>query len=373
MHNTLLMIKNLSLKNFKGISEKVTIKLSNITLLFGLNNVGKSSIVQSLDLFTNLSDKFELPIVTDYKNYGSIKSIVNNRQFKKPALIELEFDSNSSPNKIEYLFSDLSSEISFYDYELGDYIFEKSIEFSRNGFAFINKINTEKKSYMQLESATLALIKKNKSIFIDIFDVIKNFRFLKYHEYILRKIVSKNDSYMSIDDPTDKIIIDKIFDNLNLVVNDFATEFVEKNKSDLIQESSLHFDVIYISTFEKFISNNKNLVIKTIDKYYKNLNIEDSSTFNYIVQLLRSKIYENLYVKPLQFKEFELHPRLRQRFRRFSNFEIQSDLEMKEVRLNLDNILNFCSLVINKDTKSRDNKIKKLIYQNILEYKSDSL
>lgn len=363
------MIKNISLTNFKGITDRVTIKLSNITLLFGLNNVGKSSIVQSLDLFSNLSAKYELPIVTQYKNYGSIRSIINNRQIKKPAQIEFEFDS--SPNKIEYLFSERSSEISFYDYELEKYIFEKSIEFSNKGFAFINNINTDKKSYKQLELNILDRIKKNNSIFQEIFDLIENFKVLKYHEYILSKIISTNESYLSTEDPSDKIIIAKIFDNLNLVVTDIAAEFSEKYKPKLFQEGSLLFNVIYTSTFDIFINDNKNLIIETLNKYYKNLNTKNFLIFDYIVQLLRSKIYENIFVKTLKSRKYNLHPRLRQRFRRFSEYEIQSDIEMDLLKSNLDNISKFCLLAKEKETKSRDKKIKSLIHQNIVDYKFD--
>lgn len=365
------MLKNISLTNFKGITDKVSISLSNITLLFGLNNVGKSSIVQSLDLFANLSDKFELPIVTEYKNYGSIKSIINNRQIKKPAKIELEFNDQTSPNKIEYLFSDLSSEISFYDHELGDYVFEKSIEFSNNGYAFINKINTDKKSYTQLESLAFAYIKKDKTTFKEIADLIEHLKILKYHEYILSKIVSKDQSYLRIDVPSDKTTIVKIFDNINLVVHEIAAKFIEQYKSKLTQEGSASFNVTYNITFKQFINNNKNLIIDILNENYKNLDINDPLIFNYICLLLRSKIYENIFIRPIERKENNLNPRLKQRFRRFNDFEIQSDPEMREVMINLNNILKFCSLVNSKETKARDKNIKKFIYQNIVEFKFD--
>lgn len=42
------LIKSLSLKNFKGFSEEVHIELRPITLLFGANSAGKSSVLQAL-------------------------------------------------------------------------------------------------------------------------------------------------------------------------------------------------------------------------------------------------------------------------------------------------------------------------------------
>lgn len=44
-------IKSLSLKNFKGFSEEVQIELRPITLLFGANSAGKSSVLQALQYF----------------------------------------------------------------------------------------------------------------------------------------------------------------------------------------------------------------------------------------------------------------------------------------------------------------------------------
>ena len=42
------MIKRISIKNFKGIGDEVAIDLKPITLLFGANSAGKSTIVHAL-------------------------------------------------------------------------------------------------------------------------------------------------------------------------------------------------------------------------------------------------------------------------------------------------------------------------------------
>ena len=42
------MIKSISIKNFKGIGDEVSIDLKPITLLFGANSAGKSTIVHAL-------------------------------------------------------------------------------------------------------------------------------------------------------------------------------------------------------------------------------------------------------------------------------------------------------------------------------------
>ena len=44
----LKMIKNIGIKNFKGISDTIEIEFKPITLLFGPNSAGKSTIIQAL-------------------------------------------------------------------------------------------------------------------------------------------------------------------------------------------------------------------------------------------------------------------------------------------------------------------------------------
>ena len=43
-----MILKALTLENFKGIREPVRIEFAPLTLLFGPNNAGKSTIVQAL-------------------------------------------------------------------------------------------------------------------------------------------------------------------------------------------------------------------------------------------------------------------------------------------------------------------------------------
>jgi len=43
-----MILKALTLENFKGIREPVRIEFAPLTLLFGPNNAGKSTIIQAL-------------------------------------------------------------------------------------------------------------------------------------------------------------------------------------------------------------------------------------------------------------------------------------------------------------------------------------
>ena len=44
------LIKYISLENFKGFSDEVRIELRPVTLLFGANSVGKSTVLQAFQL-----------------------------------------------------------------------------------------------------------------------------------------------------------------------------------------------------------------------------------------------------------------------------------------------------------------------------------
>lgn len=51
------LIKSLALKNFKGFSEEVRIELCPITLLFGANSAGKSSVLQALQYIREILER----------------------------------------------------------------------------------------------------------------------------------------------------------------------------------------------------------------------------------------------------------------------------------------------------------------------------
>jgi AAA15 family ATPase/GTPase len=51
------LIKSLALKNFKGFSDEVRIELRPITLLFGANSAGKSSVLQALQYVREILDR----------------------------------------------------------------------------------------------------------------------------------------------------------------------------------------------------------------------------------------------------------------------------------------------------------------------------
>lgn len=46
-----MKIESLKLKNFRGYKEEIEIKFDDLTVLVGKNDVGKSTILEALDIF----------------------------------------------------------------------------------------------------------------------------------------------------------------------------------------------------------------------------------------------------------------------------------------------------------------------------------
>lgn len=115
------MITAITLENFKGICNKMRIEIRPITLLFGINSAGKSTVVQAIHYAREVLEKQNLdPDKTlyggDVIDLGGFKNLVNNRDLDKP--ITIRFDLNlSTENLSEYIpfqdkfNSDLSNKI----------------------------------------------------------------------------------------------------------------------------------------------------------------------------------------------------------------------------------------------------------------------
>lgn len=96
------LIKTISLKNFKGFSEEVRIDLRPITLLFGANSTGKSTILQALQYVREILERNNPnPDRTmqggEAVDLGGFLNLVNGRDPEKCIEIEIGMDlSNDS-------------------------------------------------------------------------------------------------------------------------------------------------------------------------------------------------------------------------------------------------------------------------------------
>lgn len=102
------MITAITLENFKGIRDRVRIELKPITLLFGANSAGKSTIVQALHYAREIVegrnvDSYHTLASGEVINLGGFKSIVHKHNTNSSIVIRLELDLNSIDSQ-EYGF-----------------------------------------------------------------------------------------------------------------------------------------------------------------------------------------------------------------------------------------------------------------------------
>lgn len=107
------IIKSLSLKNFKGFSEEVRIELRPITLLFGANSAGKSSVLQALQYVREILDRQNVNADRTLQggeavDLGGFLNLVNGRdpQKKVEIAVEMELGATSIPELVPDAFED---------------------------------------------------------------------------------------------------------------------------------------------------------------------------------------------------------------------------------------------------------------------------
>ena len=92
------MLKAIELENFKAFGERCRIELAPITLIFGENSAGKSSILQSLNLLKQSSEARDngaliLPRTDGgIVDLGGFKEMVFDHDLSRNVAIRLEFE-----------------------------------------------------------------------------------------------------------------------------------------------------------------------------------------------------------------------------------------------------------------------------------------
>lgn len=107
------LVKSLSLKNFKGFSDEVRIELRHITLLFGANSAGKSSVLQALQYVREILERQNVNADRTLQggeavDLGGFLNLVNGRdpQKKVEIAVELELGATSIPELVPDAFED---------------------------------------------------------------------------------------------------------------------------------------------------------------------------------------------------------------------------------------------------------------------------
>ncbi|MFM2278961.1 MAG: hypothetical protein RLZZ444_1192 [Pseudomonadota bacterium] len=107
------LIRSIALKNFKGFSEEVRIDLRPITLLFGANSAGKSSVLQALQYVREILERQNVNADRTLQggeavDLGGFLNLVNGRdpQKKVEIAIEMELGVSSIPELVPDAFED---------------------------------------------------------------------------------------------------------------------------------------------------------------------------------------------------------------------------------------------------------------------------
>lgn len=92
-----MRITAIELENFKGIADRVRVDLKPITLLFGANSAGKSTILHALQYFREILERRNAnPDHTlyggDFVDLGGFRNLVNGRNASKPIRMKLTLD-----------------------------------------------------------------------------------------------------------------------------------------------------------------------------------------------------------------------------------------------------------------------------------------
>jgi hypothetical protein len=107
------LIKSLSLKNFKGFSDEVRIELRPITLLFGANSAGKSSVLHALQYVREILDRNNANADRTAQggeaiDLGGFMNLVHGRSSERQMEIEVEMalGDSSIPELAPDVFDD---------------------------------------------------------------------------------------------------------------------------------------------------------------------------------------------------------------------------------------------------------------------------
>jgi predicted ATPase len=113
------MIRAIELENFKAFGQKVLLPLAPITLIYGENSSGKSSILQSINLLKQTRESRESGVSllpkTDHSivDLGSFQDLIFDHDLKKTLSILIDMDADYNlqplPNAMKRFFSSIGA------------------------------------------------------------------------------------------------------------------------------------------------------------------------------------------------------------------------------------------------------------------------
>lgn len=135
------MITSFEIENFKSFSKKQHLKLSPITLIFGPNSSGKSSIIQSLMMLkqTILAEDKNGVLVTsgDAIDLGTFNSLIHDQDINKSLSFKLSYKSNYNAEeyRLKHSYPMLFGNNNTRDIEVSFKKIDKPVVISSYGFS----------------------------------------------------------------------------------------------------------------------------------------------------------------------------------------------------------------------------------------------
>src|SRR3954453_16469275 len=90
------MLRSLRLDNFKAFGQRTTLPLAPITLIFGQNSAGKSSILQALNLLKQTRESRDVEALllprteSGFADLGSFQEMLFDHELKRTLTIRLD-------------------------------------------------------------------------------------------------------------------------------------------------------------------------------------------------------------------------------------------------------------------------------------------
>ncbi|MCE8519858.1 AAA family ATPase [Ruegeria pomeroyi] len=142
-----MRLSHIEIENFKGIGTKQSIDLAPITLLFGPNSAGKSTILQALHYLREILERNnpdpDQTIAGGLTDLGGFATLVHNHDLKRPIRIKVRIDMTEDQGSDRLPLNSGS--------RLGDRDFE------RLGIRYIVGENTELRDYAVVQEVGLGI------------------------------------------------------------------------------------------------------------------------------------------------------------------------------------------------------------------------
>ena len=296
-----MFYKNFTVLNYKAIDcIKIDLNSINLIPIIGLNETGKSSILEAIALF-DYKNK--------YKNYSEIKNKFLNKELPIQILSEISMENIQNFNIDELTEIYIKKEIK---------IIINSISISSSVFLFDE--TDEEYVFQNLDD----LFEKIKTIFEQLFnEITKSKNFL-----LTRIIIEEGDYYYSdISKIQEKeIIFNYMGNDIKFLVEEFKIkQYFFRYIVDTLPK------IIYINDFN--------------DKVPRNINIEEREWFNYIDEIFKKHTdiniekFEKLLDKEQRTKLSKVSKKLNRNLllkweELHKNSQIKEDFENSEISLN---------------------------------------